>query len=92
MRTRTFMPARATVVPAAIAVFLLVAGCTNPNVTVENYRAIEEGMTHSQVDAILGPPNRHKKDDWIWEGKYGDIRIEFEEGVVDDKEWDDKGS
>jgi hypothetical protein len=36
---------------------LLLAGCTNKDITKANYDKIKDGMTLKQVEAIIGPPD-----------------------------------
>ncbi|NOZ19972.1 MAG: outer membrane protein assembly factor BamE [Planctomycetes bacterium] len=74
----------------AIGVFCVVLwGCANPNVTRENYEKIHKGMPMEQVEAILGNPSWRHKDKCYYKGKYGRIKIEVEDGCVDDIDWDD---
>ena len=81
---------RLALMVGVLAFFLIVVGCTNDRVTTENYDRIHKGMPMEEVEAILGDPSRHHKDDYYYEGKYGVIKIEVERGRVDEKHWKDK--
>lgn len=42
----------------AAAVGLLLVGCAPSRVTIENYDQIKDGMSQSEVETILGKPNK----------------------------------
>lgn len=77
------MKMRTALIGLTLACGLAIAGCSK--VTADNYAKIEAGMTHDQVQAILGKPDSVSGSSLgslamsteIWNGRSQDISITY---------------
>ncbi len=70
------------------AVLGVVAGCANPRVTYNEYARIEKGLPVDKLVDRIGPESRREGGRTLFfDGRYGSIAVEIEQGRIVEKWW-----
>ena len=75
---------------ACVICILSLTGCENRYVNQYDYERITVGMPMEQVQDLVGKPSHREGDEFVYEGKYGDIKIKAKDDRVENKEWVNK--